>query len=178
MASAWSGLINALRDGGPRRAAALTGRRLFLSWLAGRKELIIVQVGAYIGVTGNDPLYRFFRTYFDPARDSFRPDWRAVLVEPVPQYFGALRENYKGLVNIAYEQAAITAADGPVIIRTLSCDPAAHGIPDWASQLSSIVSDPASWPGLPKNIREHWRTYGRDEVVPGLALGSLMSRHR
>ena len=177
MGSAYSALITAVRNGGPGYAAALITRRLFLSWLSRRRELIIVQIGAHVGATGNDPLYGFLRKYLDPGAESFRPNWRAVLVEPVPEYFQTLRRNYAGLSNVAFEQAAIVGSDGPVVMRTLGCDPETHGIPDWATQLSSIVSDPAERAGLPDSIRDFWRAHGRDEVVQGFTLTTLMSRH-
>ena len=80
--------------------------RIDLTFLVGhllqrRDPLTFVQVGAYDGVA-NDPLSDFIR----------RGKLRGVLVEPQPDAFVSLRQNYQGISGLAFENCAIGDAVG------------------------------------------------------------------
>ena len=61
-------------------------------WLAARDSFAVVQIGAYVGNSPNDPLYDFLR-----ATLPGHPASVAVLVEPVRESFDALRDAYGDL---------------------------------------------------------------------------------
>jgi FkbM family methyltransferase len=70
-------------------------------------DLCLVQVGACDGKTG-DPIYGILRKGLI----------RAVLVEPVPESFAELKENYAGIPNIHFCNAAVSSAPGTVSMYT------------------------------------------------------------
>ena len=59
-------------------------------------NFFFIQIGAYDGRKG-DPIYELVR----------RNRWRGVLVEPQPDIFERLKQNYAGFSGLAFEQAAI-----------------------------------------------------------------------
>src|SRR5947209_5761746 len=65
-----------------------------------RPDLIVVQVGAYDGNSG-DPLHRFIS----------RHQVRGILVEPQPLIFRRLQATYSGRTNLTLVNAAVTARD-------------------------------------------------------------------
>ena len=102
------------------------GRRLLprgLKWLASERRLLppilrklttqnsftIVQVGAFKGGgSETDQLAEFIKDVF-PAY----PGARALLIEPVNDYFKELVNYYAGLPNIAFENVAVAESAGP-----------------------------------------------------------------
>lgn len=64
-----------------------------------------VEIGANDGEAG-DPIYR----------RAIRYQWSGLLVEPIPDYFRRLQENYEGNPNVRFENAAIDREHG---IRTM-----------------------------------------------------------
>jgi FkbM family methyltransferase len=109
-----------------------------LRWLAARDTFTIVQIGAYIGDTPNDPLYGFLR-----ATLPGHPNRVAVLVEPVREYFDALRVAYRGLPTVRLENVAIAEEEGERDFFRLppDMDPTEHGHMEWLAQLSSLRPD-------------------------------------
>jgi FkbM family methyltransferase len=83
-----------------------------------------VQVGANDGVL------------YDPIRDCIRElQLEGVLVEPVPQYFRALTENYAGQPGLRFENAAIDRTDGS---RAMYCIKDGAPLPDRVRGLASF----------------------------------------
>lgn len=66
-------------------------------------DVFFVEVGANDGVT-SDPVYEFVR----------RHDWSGLVVEPVPDAFAALQENYAWSARVRCVQAAVTDTEGTV----------------------------------------------------------------
>ncbi|MCG8527315.1 MAG: FkbM family methyltransferase [Opitutales bacterium] len=66
-------------------------------------DSVIVQIGAFDGIS-NDFLWEFLKD--NPVK--------AILVEPQPEYFEKLKENYKNAQGIIFENAAIAAQTGTV----------------------------------------------------------------
>ncbi|MBS0205186.1 MAG: FkbM family methyltransferase [Planctomycetes bacterium] len=125
--------------------------------------LTVVQVGAFDGSTG-DPLDSFLR---------LEPAVRAVLIEPQPIPYAALRTRYSGSGNVTTVNAAITATNG---LGTLYVVDDQHpGDPWWCSQIASfsrahLLRHAASIRNLPDRIR------GID--VPTLTPATLMKDYR
>jgi FkbM family methyltransferase len=68
-----------------------------------------IGIGANDGVT-HDPLYPFVRDF----------GWRGVMVEPIPEAFGALERNYAGFPGVALVNAAVGESDGQGTIYTIA----------------------------------------------------------
>lgn len=67
-----------------------------------------IGIGANDGVT-HDPLYPFVRDF----------GWRGVMIEPIPEAFAALEQNYAGFGEVSLVQAAIGKTDGSGTIYTI-----------------------------------------------------------
>jgi FkbM family methyltransferase len=104
--------------------------------LACRPTISVVQVGAFVGRSENDPLYAFIS---EVCRD--KPGSVAVLVEPVAEYFERLRDNYRGVPNVRFENVAIAESAGEREFYRLGVDPTAHGFPAYLAQLGSLDPD-------------------------------------
>lgn len=80
----------------------------------GRGPISFVQVGAFDGIDG------------DPIRDLIlRHQWKGMLVEPLPEAFKKLVENYKDVQGLIFENVAIhhykTEVELLVMNKNLSC---------------------------------------------------------
>jgi FkbM family methyltransferase len=73
------------------------------------KNAFVVQIGANDGICFDDT-----RGFLDMYK------WPALLVEPIPEYFNQLKDNFKDRENYIFEQCAITDVDGPVEMLTVS----------------------------------------------------------
>lgn len=101
-------------------------------WLDGQKapqdgHLTILQIGASDG-TREDPLRRYFADPPIPVR--------AVLVEPLPEAFGALKRLYRDRADITTVNAAVDRQAGHRTIYTIAPD-----CPYRADQLSSFLRE-------------------------------------
>ncbi len=123
-----------------------------LAKLAAQPSFSIVQVGAYIGNTPNDPLFPFLRYYLDPTKGAKR-DAKVVLIEPIREYFDLLRENYGNLPGLEFEKVAIAESEGTREMYRLAVDPTEYGFPAWLSQLSSLKKE---------RMGELWERYERN----------------
>jgi FkbM family methyltransferase len=70
-----------------------------------KKEVYFIQIGANDGMK-DDPLQKFVKEY----------GWKGILVEPIPEAFEALKENYGNNSNLKFINAAIAEENG---VRTL-----------------------------------------------------------
>lgn len=86
--------------------------------------LNFIQVGAYDGKSG-DPLNRLIRKYH----------WRGILLEPQPEAFQCLRENYKDEKQLLFKNAAISHHDGTQNLYRVK---KAGGDPTWISESASF----------------------------------------
>jgi len=71
----------------------------------------VIQIGANDGVSFDDT--RAFLSMYS---------WPALLVEPIPEYFNQLKDNFKDRDDYIFEQCAITEVDGPVEMLTVTQD--------------------------------------------------------
>jgi FkbM family methyltransferase len=99
-----------------------------------RNAPCIVQIGAYVGNTPNDPLWGFFQHHkVNPIHGL-----KAVLVEPIGEYCEKLRLNLGNIPGVAVENCAIAESAGEREMTRLSVNPVDHGMPEWLAQLSSL----------------------------------------
>jgi FkbM family methyltransferase len=145
-----------------------------LSWLAAHEAFTVVQVGAYVGDTPNDPLYGFLRSTL-PGH----PSRVAVLVEPVREYFDALREAYRDLPTVRLENVAIAEEAGERDLYRLppDVDPTKHGHMDWLSQVSSLRPDRFERHDGDARRQAFLRQFSTVETVQCWTLGELLERH-
>jgi len=107
-----------------------------LKVLSKGNRVCLIQIGAFIGDTENDPLHRFLTDCADTGIAL-----KAVLVEPVREFYEKLKWNYRGVPGIHFENVAIAETSGPQKFYRLGVDPVAHGFPAWLSQLGSLKDE-------------------------------------
>ena len=148
-----------------------------LADLEQQENVVIVQIGAYVGDTENDPLTACLR-----ANLTVHPRSRAVLVEPVKEYFERLKRNYADLPGAEFENVAIADIDGECTFYRLGVDPEEYGQPDWLAQCSSMREDRMTdlWDGCPSEgdpeIKAFWHAHSVAETVPCVRLETLLER--
>ena len=111
----------------PRFALNIDFEYVLAHHLAGRADprpFFFVQVGARDGVN-DDPLYRHVR----------EKKWHGILVEPQPEPFGRLLENYEGSEGLTFVNAAIAEEAG---VRTMYVISDATGTP--IEELGGVAS--------------------------------------
>jgi len=149
---------------------------------AGRQSFSVVQIGAYIGKTDNDPLYSLLvdrQTHADQSK--MRKRTKAVFVEPIREYFDLLCENYSDLQGAVFENVAIAESDGEREMFRLKVNPADYGFPDWLAQLSSLKKERMEglWEAYEKNP-EYQKFYLENRVaekVQCMTLQELLEKH-
>ena len=87
----------------------------------------IIQVGSHIGKTCNDYLY-----------NNINPNFKYIMIEPVPYLFNQLKENYKLYNNIIFLNIAISNYNGYIDLYVPSEKNDFSKLVSWASQLASI----------------------------------------
>lgn len=91
----------------------------------------VLQIGAMDGVA------------FDPLHDLVREmGWRGVLVEPMPDMFEALRQNYAGCEGISFANWAVAEYDGEIEMTRIDPQAVASGLlPEGTLGISTIMPD-------------------------------------
>jgi len=91
------------------------------------KDIFVLQVGANDGKRHDllRPLIHRYR-------------WRALLLEPLPDIFNALRKNYVNAKNVTLVNAALTDRDGEATIYRVRPGP---GVPKFCNELASFRRD-------------------------------------
>ena len=98
-------------------------------------QAFFIQIGSNDGISG-DPIYPIV---------SNCPNWKGVLVEPIPFLFEQLKKNYKDHDNLEFEKSIISDSRGQKTIyflpeSLLSTEKGRH-LPSWSSQLASLSRD-------------------------------------
>ena len=183
----WGKISQAYREGGFRRVAGATWRRLMsgpprphpvhavLDEIVTQPDFTVVQLGAFVGNTPNDPLYSRLRHRLD------RLGGRLICVEPVKEHFGKLVENYRGSKNVFCENVAISDRNGEATFYRLGVDPVAHGYPDWLAQLGSLKGDRMGslWDRFEKDpgLKAFYLQHRVEETVTCLTFAELLRKH-
>ena len=92
-----------------------------------RKPVQFIQIGANDGVK-NDPIHFYIKKFH----------WKGILVEPLPQLFKKLVENYKEEENLIFENVGISSKSGEMDFYYL---PSQYNEPDWLQQIGSFDLD-------------------------------------
>jgi FkbM family methyltransferase len=124
----------------------------------------VVQIGANDGVMG------------DPVRNTIlRLGLPALLVEPLPDLFTRLKENYAGVPRLEFANVAISTEEGEATIFRISAE-ATH-LPAWAHGLASfdksVLLRHRDWPGAGPDFAD----WIQEVNVPVVTLRQLLDRH-
>lgn len=105
-----------------------------------RGHVFIIQIGAHVGDTENDPVHRFIRENSLPVQGG-RPKCSAILVEPVRYLFEQLAANYRGCEGVVLENVAIADRNEVREFYRLdeNVDLRASGMPEWLNQVGSLL---------------------------------------
>lgn len=141
-----------------------------LAELANKEDLSLVQIGAHVGKTENDPLYEFLKSKHPPPKI-------ALLVEPIKDYFDQLVENYKGVPGLAFEQSAVCSSNDHVRMWRIDCDPHDHGKPYWLAQLSSLLEERHTTVWIEGEFKRFYLEHRTTEIVQGIRFMDLMEKH-
>jgi FkbM family methyltransferase len=137
-----------------------------LASLCQKPDAFVVQIGSNDGLTG-DPIHPLMKK---------NPAWRGLFVEPVPELFAKLKENYGPSPRFIFENAAINAG---ISQPFYSVDPQAKiahpKLPSWWNQLGSF--DPEHILKAPE-IGPLLKPYIRSTQVQGITLQALLAKHR
>jgi FkbM family methyltransferase len=149
-----------------------------LAELEQQANVVIVQIGAYVGDTPNDPLVQCLRSNL--ARF---PGSKALLVEPVKEYFERLKQNYADLPGAVFENVALAAHDGECTFFRIGVDPTDYGLPDWLTQCGSTRPDRMEelWDNCESEgdpeLKAFWHEHSLTETVPCVRFETLLERH-
>jgi len=139
-------------------------------------DFTIVQIGAYVGNTVNDPLFLTLSSRMQEGRG------RLICVEPVQMYFARLIENHRGIPGVFFENVAISDQPGPATFYRLGVDPAKYGFPDFLSQLGSLKEHRmrSLWDRFEadKEIQAFFLEHRIEERVNCITFTELLRRHK
>jgi FkbM family methyltransferase len=122
----------------------------------------IIQIGANDGIMA-DPIHEIVSSLSLPA----------ILVEPLPDIFVRLRENYRNQPNINFENVAIGATPGEAKIYRISA--AASHLPDWTRGIASF--DRSVLVKHSKILGENIERYIETVLVSVITVKELMRRY-
>lgn len=131
-----------------------------LNWYNSNKngKLNFLQIGAMDGVK-HDELYRYVVSN----------DWTGVLVEPLPDMFEQLIQNYQEQPGLKFECSAITNEDGLVTMSRIPKELIQDKVvPEWAEGCSTLVTDGYIADLLPHMVKE---------TVRGITLKTLYEKY-
>jgi FkbM family methyltransferase len=128
---------------------------------------LFVQIGAMNGVDFDDTQW---------ARNSF--NWKALLVEPIPDIFNELKENCKHKEGYIFEQAAITNFDGEVEMLTIPLDVLEREeLHAGYKGMSALYPLRNGFNGALQHDADIRDKFGVNIKVPALTLESLFKKH-
>lgn len=143
------------------------------------EDAVIVQIGAYVGDTQNDPITKCLR-----ANLTRFPGSRAVLVEPVKKFFDELERNYADLPGASFANVAIADHDGEITFFRVGVDPEEYGQPDWLTQCGSTRPDRMTdlWDACEserdyQDVKAFWHEHSLAETVPCVTIETLLERY-
>lgn len=108
-----------------------------------------IQIGANIGNTDTDIIWKLIR----------KNSWNGIFIEPMPESYKKLRENYSDIVGSFFENVAIMDYNGDVSIYTKPDD-----LVDYSEQASAMRT---GW----------WRRNTLEITVPCKTLTSIINQY-
>lgn len=158
-----------------RRLVGVNPVQIALDEICKSDDFSILQIGAYVGNTPNDPLFQTL------SNRLAKGGGRLICVEPVKVYFERLVENYRGIPNVFFENVAISDRSGRATFYRLAVDPVAHGFPEWLSQLGSLKEERMGplWDKFEadKQIKDFYLQHRTEESVDCITFAELLRRH-
>lgn len=137
---------------------------MLLTALSHDRQVYCLQVGANDGVL-HDPIHQFIRTY----------GWKGLLVEPLPDVFAQLKQNYRDVPGLAFENAAIAEVNGEK--ELLRIDPAIlDKAPDWAAGCATFHEHCRNIAYAPELIQHVIRENVRTMTMPSLLANHQVQR--
>jgi FkbM family methyltransferase len=117
-----------------------------------------LQIGAMDGVK-HDDLYPFVMSH----------DWTGVLVEPLPDMFEKLIDNYALKDGLRFENSAITVKSGPIQLHRIPIEKVRDKtVPEWAEGCSTLILD-----GYIDDLLPHMVS----ETVRGITIDTLYEKY-
>jgi FkbM family methyltransferase len=117
-----------------------------------------LQIGAMDGVK-HDELHHYIKN--NP--------WEGVLVEPLPDMFERLTQNYQDNPRLKFVCSAIADIDGPAVMHRIPVEKLQDSdVPDWAEGCSTMVTEGYFDNLLPHMVKEN---------VHGITLKTLYEKH-
>jgi FkbM family methyltransferase len=135
-----------------------------------QQKVSFIQIGAADGKRA-DPIYHFVKRY----------KWEGVLVEPLPDVFELLKENYNNISGLNFENVAISEKNE---IRAMSRIPLSaveeNKVPRWAFGISSLVPEKTifSQKNSSKEVFESLQKETITENVKCITLKSLLDKYK
>jgi len=127
------------------------------------ESAFIVQIGSNDGKTG-DPLYQLMHKHHH---------WSGLFVEPIPEYFQKLKNNYKDSSRFSFENVAIN--EGKTMTFYWVDSEAKESIPDlpyWYDQLGSFDKG-----HIINQLDGILEPFIRTKQLEGISLSSLLNRN-
>lgn len=141
--------------------------KTFDDWVAELNSLrngnvFFVEIGAMDGVR-HDALYKHIIA---------NPNWSGLLVEPLGDMFAKLKSAYEGRDNLAFENVAITEADGTTEISRIPINKVGTAAPEWADGISTLKPTEHIL-GQDPSLSQH----AIAETIATMTFASLASKH-
>jgi len=127
-----------------------------------KRKVSFVQIGAHDGKRW-DLIHDFIK----------RDGWSGLFVEPLPKYFEALQENYRGRPGLRFERAAIADLDGAIPIYFL--DTLGLEVPEWLEGTATFSREVLMQHA---HVHPDFERRIRSETVPALRLSTLLAKHQ
>lgn len=123
-------------------------------------KLNFLQIGAMDGVS-HDDLYSYVMSY----------DWTGVLVEPLPDMFEKLVDNYAFKDGLKFENSAISDNPGETLMisRVPPDKIGTEGVPEWAEGCSTLVPESHIEELVPHMVKQEIKT---------ITLKNLMDKYK
>lgn len=136
----------------------------------------VIQLGAFIGNTDNDPLFKTIKKRLREVNGTL------IVVEPVRSFYDELVKNYDGIPGVEFENVAISDRPGQATFYRLGVNPVVHGYPDWLSQLGSLNEKRTTdlWVSqdeVNKKLKEFYLKHRIQETVQCITFSELIVRH-
>lgn len=134
-----------------------------------RERPYFVQVGAMDGVSF-DPIHPFIAGY----------KWDGLLVEPMPEQFTALKQNYADHPQLKFASEAVGDHDGSITLRYLDPAYVADGrLPREVLGMSTTVANPNHFlhEAIRADLRPLLQEAQRTMEVPCLTLPSMLAKY-
>jgi FkbM family methyltransferase len=125
----------------------------------------LLQIGANDGVRV-DPVQELVKKY----------KLSALLVEPMPHLFAALKQNYTGYPNVRFENVGVSSKGGKATIYQI--DPTAKEYPDWIHGTATLDRDVIMKHQEASGVsRSHYERHIQEIAIPVLTVTELLARH-